>query len=148
MQGSHPRSTTEDPFSDLYESRLRSRHDLSALLHLAEDLRDDPALLERSLATVLRSRAAMDQIAERSSVHANGFAKIVLHAGAAAQARLHVWHRRNGRWVPDDDPRGHRWEFASWVVIGRLQETTFAKTADGAPLRAVWYSRRPDGKRT
>jgi hypothetical protein len=94
---------------------------------------------------LLRSEEAVSQISARSSVYANGFAKIVLHASDHYNVRLHIWHRRNGRWVPDVDPHGPRWEFASWIVAGTLRETTFVESAAGLRYERFAYSSGPQG---
>jgi hypothetical protein len=143
---SSQRSTAEDPFAALYGTLLHSDQGLAALRSAVEDLRNDPLVLRDSLMTLLRSDVAVQRVAERSSVHANGFAKIVLRVGGGCSVRLHVWHPRNGRWVEDTMPHGHRWEFASWIVIGTLQETTFTEATHGVIYKRLAYRRKADGK--
>ena len=122
---SQPRSPTPAPLSALFWSA----HDIAALRTTAEDWRDDPFPVCDALRNLVNNAAALEGIAKRSSVHANGFAKIVLLKGKRSSVRLHVWHRSNGRWVPDTMPHGHRWEFASWILTGELRETTFREAA-------------------
>lgn len=146
VPSSQPPSTADDPFTVLYGTVLRSDRGLHALRSAAEDLRDDPFVLRDSLRTLLLNDEAVERVAVRSSVHANGFAKIVLHVGGGCSVRLHVWHPHNGRWIRDTMPHGHRWEFASWIVIGTLHEITFTEAADGVIYQRLAYRRKADGK--
>lgn len=139
---SHPRSPARAPLSALFWSA----HDITALRTTAEEWRDDPSPVRDALRNLVHSGAALEGIARRSSVHANGFAKIVLLVGKHSSIRLHVWHRSNGRWVPDTMPHGHRWEFASWILTGQLRETTFQEVARGIRYERLAYRRLPDGR--
>ena len=139
---SQPRSPARAPLSALFWSA----HDIGALQTTAEEWRDDPAPVRDVLRNLANTAAALEAIAERSSVHANGFAKIVLLKGKRSSVRLHVWHRNNGRWVPDTMPHGHRWAFASWILTGELRETTFQEEAGGLRYERLAYRRLPDGR--
>lgn len=139
---SQPRSPTRAPLSALFWSA----HDITALQTTAEGWRDDPFPVRDALRNLVNNAAALEGIARRSSVHANGFAKIVLLKGKRSSIRLHVWHRSNGRWVPDTMPHGHRWEFASWILTGELRETTFREAAGGVRYERLAYRRLPNGR--
>jgi hypothetical protein len=104
-------------------------------------LRHRPDLVRSSLAFVQHSDQALTEVAERSYLHPNGFAKIVLKVGGGYGIRLHVWHRQGGHWISDANPHGHRWEFASWIVVGALHETTFAELTHGKTHLRCDYDR-------
>jgi hypothetical protein len=101
--------------------------------------------LAQSLRLLRLDDEALAQVAARSYGHPNGFAKIVLHIGGGYGIRLHIWHRRGGRWLSDTKPHGHRWEFASWIVTGTLRERTYAETARGRIYRRYEYRRDRNG---
>lgn len=144
MPSSPRRSTPRDLFTPSSDPFSGPEPDLHTLQNVIEDLRRDPQILRSFLQALLSDDEALGAVAKRSSVHANGFAKIVLHPGLKWSVRLHVWHHHNGRWVPDSMPHGHRWEFASWIVVGALLETTFVESADGVPYDRFAYGRRTD----
>jgi hypothetical protein len=108
-------------------------------------LRHCPGLVRSSLAFVQHSDQALTEVAERSYLHPNGFAKIVLKVGGGYGIRLHVWHRRGGEWISDANPHGHRWEFASWIVVGGLHEETFAEVSHGRTHLRCAYDRDEHG---
>jgi hypothetical protein len=140
------RQHAPDPLVDLHGELQQSRARLSDLHRKATALRDEPDLLRRSLITLLDSDSALSEVAERSYSHPNGFAKIVLFVGGGYGIRLHVWHRKAGRWVSDSHPHGHRWEFASWIVIGGLHETTFTEAEEGDEHFRCEYRRNSIGE--
>ncbi len=121
---------------------------LRLLLLAARRLSEHPDRLGRWLQSILDSPDRLTVVADRSSVHPNGFAKIVLHSGCRYSVRLHVWKRRAGLWVEDTQPHGHRWVFASWVVVGTVREVVFfSQELPGSGVRydLYDYSRGEDG---
>jgi hypothetical protein len=74
-----------------------------------------------------------------SSSHPLGFDKLVLHATARYQVRLHVWwpHLR----APREDIHDHRFDFISSVVTGRLYVENYAQSA-AAPRRMSGYTEK------
>ena len=96
--------------------------DLDDLATLAADVAGSP-LLAVLLANLRHDPAALAKVAARSSWHSNGFAKIVLDADGDPEGRklrLHVWPAATDDGGPrgESDPHGHRWEFASVVLVG------------------------------
>jgi hypothetical protein len=53
--------------------------------------------------------------------------------------RLHIWHPdfRNARDVYN--VHGHRWPFASWIITGQLQETTYVEVVRGETFDVYRY---------
>lgn len=137
--------STGNPLAYLHGELIERAAGLPELRRQVGRLRDDPDLLRTSLALLIEDDAALSEVAGRSYGHPNGFEKIVLHIGGGYGIRLHVWHRRNGRWISDANPHGHRWEFASWIVTGSLLEITYAESADGGPHLRCEYGRDPNG---
>lgn len=139
-----PLSThTDDPLESLHAHLVESRAELPELRRRAEALRDLPHDVVESLTALLSagSHEGLKAVSEQSSVHANGFAKIVLHAGGGYGVRLHIWKPSDGLWVPDTQPHGHRWVFASWIMIGALREVVFVEGSGGSAYRRHAYGR-------
>ena len=142
----HPiAAPTQDPLADLHDALQRTGARLPDLHRTATMLRHHPGLLRSSLALLEHSDEALADVAERSYLHPNGFAKIVLKVGGGYGIRLHVWHRQGGEWISDANPHGHRWEFASWIVVGALHETTFAELTHGKTHLRCDYDRDERG---
>jgi hypothetical protein len=74
-----------------------------------------------------KERAA--RVANRSYWHANGFAKLVLQAGADHRVRLHVWPAGDGR-LGESNPHDHRWDFASTVLCGDGLENVYHRESE------------------
>jgi hypothetical protein len=80
------------------------------------------------------------RVAAGSYYHANGFAKLVLHADQHLQIRLHVWLPGSGR-RGETNPHGHRWDFASTVLAGTgLVITEYAECATDTGREYVRHS--------
>jgi hypothetical protein len=103
------------------------------LLRMATQLRDDPVHLRADLVSLLDNPARLAEVEERSKIHPHGFAKIVLYLDEQFSIRLHIWKRRDGLWVDEAQPHGHRWEFASWIVAGTLREVVLSTESRDEP---------------
>jgi hypothetical protein len=77
---------------------------------------------------------ALATIAARSYWHINGFAKIVLATDGTPDGRklrLHVWPTAEGAGPRgESDPHGHRWDFASSVLVGAGLDVVEYETVD------------------
>lgn len=119
--------------------------DRIAVRETAVKVRSDPGQFRDALMSLQDGGSALFDVAERSSWHPNGFAKVVLQVGAGWSVRLHVWRPIGRSRVVDAKPHGHRWEFASWIIAGVLRETTFLKATSGERFDVCDYSRHEDG---
>jgi hypothetical protein len=130
---------TYNPLEWLLAPLFGPRTDLTDIRRATEALRDRPALLRSYLSVLLRDPDALIVVADRSRIHANGFAKVVLSQGPEWSLRLHVWTP----WIcPESDdvnPHGHRWSFASWIITGTLRETMFDVVRHGRPFHRYDY---------
>ena len=106
---------------------------LSKLSKAVHGLRSKPDLLLTRLAYLRSHPDRLDEIAARSYLHSNGFAKVRLFEGHGLSLRLHIWPRGENR-VGEVGPHGHRWEFASWVAVGQgMAETYFTEVGPNTP---------------
>ena len=71
----------------------------------AEWLRDNSRCLRDDLTALVDDPQRLDNIADRSSIHPNGFAKIVLYPDERFGVRLHIWSRREGLWAEEERSR-------------------------------------------
>jgi hypothetical protein len=94
------------------------------------------------LQRILEDESTLNVVAGGSSIHANGFAKLVLQRSAGLALRLHVWEPA----APDQDGEpenvhNHVWPFGSRVLIGALGEQRFGPARDGAMMDHYRYVR-------
>lgn len=137
---------SDDSLGDVLAQHLEHRQDIADLRRAAEALKAAPAHLHRHLVGLCRAHSRLEDLAERSTVHPNGFVKIPLIVRDQWGVRVHMWH-------PDHPPAGqimdvahsHRWPFASWVMVGGLIETEFVESDTGEPVDRYGYGRRRDG---
>lgn len=134
-----PRAPAHDPLAAHVVAQVERGWDLGQIERSATDLRDDPELLRASIAALVNDAAALREVCARSSVHPNGFAKVVLHSGEGWSVRLHIWPP--GRGVEDVNPHVHRWVFASWIIAGGLREVIFDKSTRGESFDLCDYGR-------
>jgi hypothetical protein len=134
------------PFPRQIAEALRageSRPGLAQLQAGAEHVRANRLSFAAWLRDLVADKAAVSEIAKRSYWHPNGFAKIVLHTAAEPEfrIRLHVWPRSETPSRGESNPHSHRWEFASYVLIGTgMHMVEFAETAEaGKPYRRHRY---------
>jgi hypothetical protein len=124
-----------------------SQPGLTELVAAAEHVRAARGAFAAWLRDLAADDAAVAEIAKRSYWHPNGFAKIVLHAGAEPEfrVRLHVWPRSETPSRGESNPHSHRWEFASHVLVGTgMHMVEFAETAEGGkPFRRYRYGTDP-----
>jgi hypothetical protein len=125
-----PTAAEDDPVEEL-RAAPRGCRTLAGLSRVAEELRDEPRRLYRALSALIGDRDRLTEIAELSYHHPNGFAKVVLHAAKEYGIRLHVWPTGRPPHAGETEPHGHRWDFASWIVAGKLRETTFVPDPAG-----------------
>jgi hypothetical protein len=110
--------------------------DIPALTRTLATLADDRPALTDWLAS-FDTAARADLVARRSYWHHNGFAKLVLDAGAAHKLRLHVWPAGENR-LGESNPHGHRWNFTSTVLAGDGLSSTEYEESESGP-RYVRY---------
>ncbi|GAA4846088.1 hypothetical protein GCM10023201_42030 [Actinomycetospora corticicola] len=97
--------------------------DLDELAARVTDVAGNPSFAVL-LANLPYSPGALAEIAARSYWHSNGFAKIVLATDDdgedGGKLRLHVWPEAlDDAPRGESDPHGHRWDFASTVLVGK-----------------------------
>jgi hypothetical protein len=117
---------------------LSSAHDPWKLPRLVDVFADDLRAFGSWLRTIRDDRAA--EVARRSYWHFNGFAKLVLQAGKDYKVRLHVWPAGEHR-LGENNPHGHRWNFASTVLCGDgLHDTHYVEADSGVTYERYQYT--------
>lgn len=122
-----------------YTSRSKvttSKSILSELENVQADIVSLCALLSRPhvlleiVNDILNTQSLFDQVVRDSYVHNNGFHKIVLHKSAKGhKVRLHVFDVKT--LCIEEGVHNHRWEFASTVISGNLEQDILVDS-DGA----------------
>jgi hypothetical protein len=120
------------------------------LVRVAEELRADPELLCAAVGAIAADPRRCADVAARSYWHPNGFAKIKVFEHLDYSLRLHLWPEGEDR-RGDMNPHGHRWAFASWLLLGAgVVEKYFEEAAsthpDGVEYKRYRYRRRVRSK--
>lgn len=94
------------------------------------------------LQAIVDDQSMLQTVTSRSSLHANGFAKIVLERHAKLALRLHIWTPVD----PDqaeisENIHDHVWPFGSVILIGGLGEQRFISTKGGVVMDHYRYER-------
>jgi hypothetical protein len=102
--------------------------------------RRDKRNIYRLLLKIAEDSKLSAQIARRSYLHPNGFAKLRLYRSLHGkwQLRLHVWPSEAAAARALGDIHDHRWTFQSWVLAGALQERVF-RSIDGNGHAKLMY---------
>jgi hypothetical protein len=122
-------------------AELKPKATLDRLADAGHRLRSRPDVLRSHLRFLASSPDRLAEVSRSAYWHVNGFAKIKLVERDDFCVRLHVWPAGKDR-TGDRDPHSHRWDFASWIVVGPgLSEMHFTVTdsSDTGGLRHVEY---------
>lgn len=82
--------------------------------------RPSRSLARRLIDTTLSDEMLLTAVAQRSTFHENGFAKIPLRVCPTASVRLHIWQTCN-RTLRTENIHDHRFSFHSCVLFGALE---------------------------
>jgi hypothetical protein len=94
------------------------------------------------LGRLLDDEPRLNTIAKRSSVHANGFTKLVLERRDGLALRLHVWEpAAAGQQKDPENIHDHVWSFGSKVLLGGLDEERFETASGGVVMDHYRYAR-------
>jgi hypothetical protein len=94
------------------------------------------------LQRTLDAAPTVNAIADRSSIHANGFSKLVLERSAGLALRLHVWEpAATDRDRQSENIHDHMWSFGSRILLGGLGEQRFGTACCGEAMDHYRYVR-------
>jgi hypothetical protein len=113
---------------------------LARLLTAAERLKREPELILSHLELLRSQPDLLDEVRRRSYWHSNGFAKIKIIVEDHFCVRLHIWPPGANR-RGDVNPHKHRWEFASWVLLGQGLVESYFTESDSEDVEAVAHIR-------
>lgn len=101
---------------------------LDALTEIVE-----PGVLRQVAGSITSDARTLDTAVQRSSIHNNGFLKIILSSSPNYQVRLHVWDCRDGMGEAVlESVHSHTADFASMIVAGGYQHEQFRTVDDGS----------------
>lgn len=104
-----------------------------------------PAMLSSLLGELSSSRVLVDEIAEGSHWHPNGFGKIALITRPRYKLRLNVWHEPSDpAWDVREDIHSHRRDFATVLLAGSYRHQEFQVSDEGAEFYAYAYQTAQD----
>lgn len=94
------------------------------------------------LNAILKNEPSLNKVASHSSVHANGFTKLVLERSPQVALRLHIWEPfQPGQEEQIENIHDHVWPFASRVLLGGLSEEQFGASGTGPLMDHYLYLR-------
>jgi hypothetical protein len=105
----------------------------------------EPITFRSLLSEISASRNLLEEVAERSVWHPNGFGKIVLLSGQNYKLRLHVW--RESDELPDssrENIHNHRWDFAMFLLAGSYRHQEYRPADSGRDFHAYAYQSSAD----
>jgi len=105
----------------------------------------EPTTFRSLLSEISASRDLLDEVADRSVWHPNGFGKIVLLSGPGYNLRLHIWHESGD--IPDDSQENihnHRWDFAMVLLAGSYRHQEYRLAEGGSDFHAYAYQSSAD----
>ena len=102
-----------------------------------------PGNFRSILAELASNRALLEEAANRSVWHPNGFGKIILLSQPQYKLRLHVWGYNEGSPVPAQESiHNHRWDFAMIILAGSYRHQEFrpeGRSDGGEDFHAYTY---------
>jgi hypothetical protein len=103
---------------------------INDLDRVARSLRSDPRHLFNAVRAIASDPVRCAEVAAGSYWHPNGFAKIKIFQYHDFSLRLHIWPPGENR-CGDMNPHGHRWAFASWLLLGQgVVEKRYVESTD------------------
>ncbi|MCX5329163.1 MULTISPECIES: hypothetical protein [unclassified Streptomyces] len=104
-----------------------------------------PPTLPELLRGIMGDEERFADVARRSVVHPNGFAKIVLLSASDFCLRLHVWHENGARTSEfRESVHNHRWDFAAVVLAGAYRHQEFQVCDGGSSFLRYRYQPAED----
>ena len=114
-----------------------SRGDPDALVEALTDIAH-PQQFRAVITTFLDSRTLIQDIADQSYLHNNGFLKLTLASAPEYQVRLHVWDtREDGLPYFPESIHSHTADFASAILTGGYRHEVFKESPIGDEY--FWY---------
>lgn len=92
----------------------------------------------------LLTRTAAEDLPDGAYRHPNGFLKVVLLADREFQLRLHVWRPDPESPAPTENVHGHRWDFASVILVGGYRFQEYARDERGEYFHGFRYHGHSD----
>lgn len=80
------------------------------------------------LGEILADDALLQEIANRSYLHGNGFYKIILEENDIFRLRLHIWLPTS---TAEENIHDHRWHFASTILSGTVESEVWEDAISG-----------------
>lgn len=80
------------------------------------NIQDNNSILEY-ITEILNDEEKMNQLANISYIHVNGFAKIPIYKDSEKIIRIHIWMKNNKE---RQNPHSHGWSFNSKIIKGRF----------------------------
>jgi hypothetical protein len=115
---------------------------MGGLVEGAQRVRERADLVRSHLQFLLSDPDRLAGAAKGAYVHVNGFVKVKLFECKDFSLRLHIWPAGENR-RGDIEPHSHRWDFASWVAVGRgLLERYWRTTGEQDPHGVVHFEYR------
>lgn len=118
----------ERHLADRVEAYTRDEPDalVQALVELVQ-----PSQFQAIVSTILNDEQLLQQAINRSSIHNNGFLKLILASSPHFQVRLHVWDTRESEFDVRESVHSHTADFASVILLGGYRHEVFRESPAG-----------------
>ncbi|WP_080054425.1 hypothetical protein [Spirosoma aerolatum] len=125
-----------DKIKLILDNHVNLRQDSLLLRRILQEIVETVDLKEY-ISCLLSDKHILAQISKLSYKHANGFFKIVLHASENYKLRLHIWRKDEKAY--HEDIHNHRWNFASYVLIGGYRNEIYEEANSGILKYKYFY---------
>jgi hypothetical protein len=99
---------------------------VQALIELVQ-----PSQFRAIISAIVNDEQLLQQAINRSSIHNNGFLKLILVSNPNYQLRLHVWDTRESEFAVQESVHSHTADFASVIVHGGYRHEVFRESTTG-----------------
>jgi hypothetical protein len=91
----------------------------------------NPSQFKSIVSAIINDENLLEQAVARSSIHNNGFLKLILASSPQFQVRLHIWDVREAEFNVRESIHSNTADFASVILMGSYRHEVFRESSIG-----------------